>query len=111
MIPDARQWRFAINISHAQQRLPINLKTAGESPKDKNDYTVIALNNNHIKKSERIFLPQREVACQDLEEEFEDIKGAIRIRISKNRQHNDQHKKYKRTNNDLHSIHIKLKTE
>jgi hypothetical protein len=54
-------------------------------------------------------LPQREVACQDLEEEFEDIKGAIRIRISKNRQHNDQHKKYKRTNNDLHSIHIKLK--
>jgi hypothetical protein len=54
-------------------------------------------------------LPQKEVACQDLEEEFEDIKGAIRIRISKNRQHNDQHKKYKRTNNDLHSIHIKLK--
>ena len=32
-------------------------------------------------------------------EEFEDQK--------KNRQHNDQKKKYKRTNNDLH-IHIKL---
>jgi hypothetical protein len=31
-------------------------------------------------------------------EEFEDAKGAIRIRISKkNRQHNGQKKKYKRT--------------
>ena len=46
------------------------------------------------------------------EEEFEDTKGAIRIRISKkNRQHNDQKKKYKRTNNDLQNIHIKLKIE
>jgi histidyl-tRNA synthetase len=36
------------------------------------------------------------------EEEFEDTKGAIRIRISKkNRQHNDQKKKYKRTNNTI----------
>jgi len=44
-----------------------------------------------------------------LEEEFEDIKGAIRIRISKkNRQHNGQKKKDKRTNNDLQNIHIKL---
>jgi len=43
-------------------------------------------------------------------EEFEDTKGVIRIRISKkNRQHNDQKKKYKRTNNDLQNIHIKLK--
>ena len=43
-------------------------------------------------------------------EEFEDIKGAIRIRISKkNRQHNGQKKKYKRTNNDLQNIHTKLK--
>ena len=34
-------------------------------------------------------------------EELEDTKGAIRIRISKkNRQHNGQKKKYKRTNND-----------
>jgi hypothetical protein len=32
------------------------------------------------------------------EEEFEDTKGAIRIHISKNRQHNGQKKKYKRTN-------------
>ena len=46
-----------------------------------------------------------------LEEEFEDTKEAIRIRISKNRQHNGQKKKYKRTNNDLQNIHIKLKIE
>jgi len=45
-------------------------------------------------------------------EEFEDTKGVIRIRISKkNRQHNGQKKKYKRTNNDLQNIHIKLKIE
>ena len=31
------------------------------------------------------------------QEEFEDSKGAIRIRISKNRQHNDRKKKDKRT--------------
>jgi hypothetical protein len=36
------------------------------------------------------------------EEEFEDIKGVIRIRISKkNRQHNGKNKRYKRINNDL----------
>ena len=47
-----------------------------------------------------------------LKEEFEDTKGVIRIRISKkNRQHNDQKKKYKRTNNDLQNIHIELKIE
>jgi hypothetical protein len=47
-----------------------------------------------------------------LKEEFEDTKGAIRIRISKkNRQHYGQKKKYKRTNNDLQNIHIKLKIE
>jgi len=46
------------------------------------------------------------------EEEFEDTKGAIKIHISKtNRQHNGQKKKYKRTNNDLQNIHIKLKIE
>jgi hypothetical protein len=39
-------------------------------------------------------------------------KGAIRIRKSKkNRQHNGQMKKDKRTNNDLQNIHIKLKIE
>jgi len=42
-----------------------------------------------------------------IQEEFEDTKG---IRKSKkNRQDNDQKKKYKKTNNDLLSIHIKLK--
>jgi hypothetical protein len=44
-------------------------------------------------------------------EEFEDTKGAIRNRISKNRQHNGQKKKDKRTNNDRQNIHIKLKIE
>ena len=44
-----------------------------------------------------------------LKEKFEDTKGAIRNRISKNRQHNGQKKKYKRTNINLQNIHIKLK--
>ena len=45
------------------------------------------------------------------QEEFEDTKGAIRIRISKkNRKHNGQKKKYN-TNNDLQNVHIKLKIE
>jgi len=45
-----------------------------------------------------------------LREEFEDTKGVIIIRIStKNREHDGQKKKYKRTNNDLQYIHIKLK--
>jgi hypothetical protein len=45
-----------------------------------------------------------------MQEEFEDTKGVSRIRISKkNRQHNDQKKKYKRTSNDQQNIHIKLK--
>ena len=39
-------------------------------------------------------------------------KGVIRIHIpKKNRQHNGQKKKYKRTNNNLQNIHIKLKIE
>jgi hypothetical protein len=47
-----------------------------------------------------------------LQEEFENTKGTIRIRISKkNRQHNGQKKKHKRTNNNLQNIHIKLKIE
>jgi hypothetical protein len=45
-------------------------------------------------------------------EEFEDTKGITRTRISKkDRQYNGQKKKYKRTNNDLQNIHIKLKIE
>jgi hypothetical protein len=45
-------------------------------------------------------------------EEFEDTKGVIRIHISKkNRQHNDQKEKYKRTNSDLQNIHTELTIE
>ena len=44
-------------------------------------------------------------------EEFADTKGVIRICISKNRQNNGQHKKYKSTNNDLQNIRIKQKIE
>jgi tRNA A-37 threonylcarbamoyl transferase component Bud32 len=52
------------------------------------------------------------IKLEDYEEEFEDTKGVIRIRISKKyRQHNGQKKKYKRTNNHLQNIHIKLKIE
>jgi hypothetical protein len=49
----------------------------------------------------------------ELEEEFRDTKGAIRIRIvsKKNRQHNGQKKNHKRTNNNRQNIHIKLKIE
>ena len=47
-----------------------------------------------------------------VQEEFEDTKGVIKIRMSmKNSQHNGQKKKYKRTNNDLQNINIKLKIE
>jgi hypothetical protein len=50
--------------------------------------------------------------ASEVYEEFEDNKGVIRIGISKrNRQHDGQKKKYKRTNNDLQNIHIKLKIE
>jgi hypothetical protein len=45
-------------------------------------------------------------------EEIDDTKAVIIIRISKkNIQHNGQKKRYKRTNNDLQNIHIKLKIE
>ena len=40
-------------------------------------------------------------------EQFDDAKGLIRISIlKKNRQHNGQKKKYKRTSNDLQNILI-----
>ena len=46
------------------------------------------------------------------QEEFEDIKGVTRVRISKkDRQHNGQKIKGERTNNDLLNIHIKLTME
>ena len=45
-----------------------------------------------------------------MQEEFEDIKGAIRIRISKKkkRQHNGQKKQYKGTNNDQQNIDMNV---
>ena len=47
-----------------------------------------------------------------MQEEFEDTKGVIRIRKSmKDRQHNGQKKKDKKTNNDLQNIYIKLKID
>ena len=53
-----------------------------------------------------------QVMVSRLNEKFEDTKGVIRICISKrNIQHNGQKKKYKRTNNDLKNIHLKLKIE
>ena len=46
------------------------------------------------------------IICSIDKEEFEDTKGVIRIcKSKKNRQHNDQKKKYKRTNNDLQNTH------
>ena len=42
-------------------------------------------------------------------EEFEDTKGVIKIRKSKDRQHNGQKKKDKRINNDLKNITHKTK--
>ncbi len=51
-------------------------------------------------------------AYYHFQEEFEDAKGVIRIcKSKKDRQHNGQKKKDKRTNNNLPSIHIKLKIE
>ena len=44
-----------------------------------------------------------------IQEEFEDAKGVIRICKSKDRQHNGQEKKDKRTNNDLQNITYKTK--
>ena len=49
--------------------------------------------------------------CFPFKEEFENIKGAIRFCISKNRQHNGQKIKYKRTNNDLQYITNKTKDQ
>ena len=47
-----------------------------------------------------------------MQEKFEDTKEVIRIRKSeKDRQHNDQNKKDKKTNNDLQNIHIILRIE
>jgi hypothetical protein len=46
-----------------------------------------------------------------IKEEFEDTRGTIRICKSKDRQHNSQAKKGKRTNNDLQNITQKTKDQ
>ena len=52
----------------------------------------------------------RQISCYLYIEESEDTKGVIRIRKSKkDRQHNGQKKKNKRTNNDLQNITQKTK--
>ena len=52
------------------------------------------------------------VNIKRFEEGLEDSKGAIKIRKSKkDKQYNGQKKRYKRTNNDLQNIHIKLKIQ
>jgi len=47
----------------------------------------------------------------DLEEEFEDIKGVIRIRISKDRQHNGRKKRSKSQTTIYKTLYIKLMIE
>jgi hypothetical protein len=60
----------------------------------------------------RVIQTERVAFLMILEEEFEDTKGVIRIRISKkNRQHNGQKKKYKSppdfpTPNLIHKIYF-----
>ena len=51
------------------------------------------------------------VAVQNLLKEFEDSKGVIRIRKSKNSQHNGQMEKDKRTNSYLQSTTHKTKDQ
>jgi hypothetical protein len=71
----------------------------------------IASNTITVTLSLSIKLRQLHSNIKCMNEEFQDTKEVISIRISKNRQHNSKKKKYKRTNNDLQSIHIKLKIE
>jgi arabinogalactan endo-1,4-beta-galactosidase len=55
-----------------------------------------------VENKERVYKTEDKHRVLYFKEEFEDIKGVIRIRVwKKNRQHNGQKKKYKRTNNDL----------
>ena len=54
-------------------------------------------------------MPQKTIVYRG--EEFEDTIGVIRIRKSKDRQHDGQKKKDKMTNNDLQNKHINLKIE
>ena len=66
-----------------------------------------------IQKSQKIKeIKSRSLLEVFMQKEFEDTKGVIRIhKLKKNKQHNGEKKKYKRTNNDLQNIDIKLKIE
>ena len=56
-----------------------------------------------------LFLKAVQYVNCEYQEDFEDTKEAITIRISKrNRQHNGKKKKYKRTHNDLQNIKLKI---
>ena len=69
------------------------------------DYIVTA----NLNKKKNVIVVLRSKMFTQLEV-FEDSKGVIRIRKSKkDRSHNGQKKKYKRTKNDLQNIQIKLK--
>jgi hypothetical protein len=48
------------------------------------------------------------MAAQLINKELEDTKGAIRIRKSKDRQHNGQKKNDKRTSNDVQITTLKI---
>jgi hypothetical protein len=66
-----------------------------------NQETIICIQDKHSKHSYTFIVQQ---------EEFEDTKGVIRIRKSKkDRQHNGQKKKDKRTTNDLQNTTQKTK--
>jgi hypothetical protein len=79
--------------------------------KDKNELSKTFSQWLSIKKYHPSTIIRADTICCTSQEEFEDTKGAIRKCISKNRQHNGQKKKHKRTNNDREKIHIKLKIE
>jgi hypothetical protein len=58
------------------------------------------------------YKPRANSGALEVSEQLEDTKGVIIIRTSKkDKQHNGQKKKDKRTNNDLQNIHIKLKID
>jgi hypothetical protein len=95
-----------INVTHFKKN-PLNSKR-GWSTKD--NVAIVTADRVNCQSNIQSSLIVDEVT-QTRQEEFEDTKGVIRIRKSKDRQHNGQKKKYKRTYNDLQNIHIKLKIE
>ena len=71
-----------------------------------------AWNNTNTQKTrewEQMLLIRRAGISCPIYRRVEDTKGVIRIRKSKDRQHNDQKKKDKRPSNDLQNITHKTK--